>query len=71
VKKLMVKNAMVRLLSRIMTTHSLLEILDKKLIELTLKYSEREVAMYCPEFNKVDPCLKEDLKFKKFKRQRN
>jgi len=37
---------------------------DKKLIELTLKYSEREVAMYCPEFNKVDFCLKEDLKDK-------
>jgi len=38
---------------------SISKIWDKKLIELTLKYSEREVAMYCPEFNKVDSCLKD------------
>jgi len=30
---------------------SISKIMDKKLIELTLKYSEREVAMNCPEFN--------------------
>jgi len=27
---------------------------EKKIIELSLKYSEREVAIFCPEFNQVD-----------------
>jgi len=26
----------------------------KKIIELSLKYSKREVANFCPEFNQVD-----------------
>ncbi len=37
---------------------------EKKIIELSLKYSEREVAIFCPEFNqhflpkKLNQCLK-------------
>ena len=30
---------------------------DKKVIELSLKYSEREVAFFCPEFNQVDSAM--------------
>jgi hypothetical protein len=40
-----------------MTSSSISKIWDKKLIELTLKYLEREIAVYCPEFNKVDSCF--------------
>ena len=35
-------------------TRSVAKQREKKIIELSLKYSEREVAIFCPEFNQVD-----------------